>query len=187
MDIKTDKDKITKIKKFLAFVLRHKPFFYKIKLDTDGFAGSEDLAKAVSNNLKMDVKKEDLIEIVKKYSGGIFVASKDSSKIAARDGHTFIFNMNVPDGFVKTNNVPKTLYGLITKKDFSNIFSSDIVPLSNKKVFLATVSPKEDDKNVILTINTQKTLKKTGEFYYNEDEGLYYAKFVTTDSIIIHV
>jgi RNA:NAD 2'-phosphotransferase (TPT1/KptA family) len=187
MDIKTDKENITKVKKFLAFVLRHKPFFYKIKLDGEGFADAESLSKAIAKNLKITMTKEDIVDIAKKYSGGIFMANKDNTRIAARDGHTFIFNMNIPDGFVKADKVPKTLYAIISSKDMGNIFSSETIPLSNKKVYLTEFCPQKDDNTTVLTINTQKTIKKTEDFYYSQAEDLYFAKFITSDSVRIHV
>lgn len=187
MDIKADKDKIVKIKKFLAFVLRHKPFFYKIRLDGEGYADTSELARAVAKNLAIETTKEDLIDIAKKYSGGIFMANKDNTRIAARDGHTFIFNMNVPTGFLKIDKVPKTLYALVSRKDLGTMLLSEIIPLSNKRIFLTEFCPKEDDKTSIITINTSKTPMKKVEFYYSEGEDLYFAKFITADSVTIHV
>lgn len=184
-----NKSDILKIKKFMSFTLRHKPFFYKIKLDGDGNASTDSLVTAIKNTLKIEVQKSDLVEIAKNLSGGIFKVSKDGSLIAARHGHTFIYNMTVPDGYAECDqkDIPNQLYAIINKIDFYSYMNSDIIPLSNKKIKLYAAEPKAVDDSVVIKVVTNKLDPKKSQVYYNKEDGSYFTKFLTKNSVVINV
>lgn len=185
MTLELTKEQIYDIKTFLAFVLRHKPHFYRVKLDGSGFADMDSIIKAISKNKKINISKEQLIEISKRYSGGIFVVQDD--KIRARDGHTVILNMSIPDGYVEIADVPKILYMHMDKADVGKILSNNGVSLSGTNLCLVKESPAPSETKTIVSINTQKTKADSIKFYYNSGTGTYFARNIAARYISVHV
>ena len=185
MDLTKDKETALKVKKFLTFVLKHKPFFYKVRIDSEGFADIHYLTVCIKKKLGIDVTKEDIVNIVKRYSGGIFKLNAGEDRIAARSGHTFVFNGNIPDGFEPVTVLPGVLYCTMDKDDFYSSMNSDSIPLSNKKIMLVAHKQNPNLGQICLEVNTQKVLKKS-EFYYNKQDT-YFTKFITRESVTLHV
>ena len=185
MDLTKDKETALKVKKFLTFVLKHKPFFYKVRVDSEGFADIHYLTVCIKKKLRVDVTKEDLVNIVKRYSGGIFKLNASEDRMAAKSGHTFVFNGAIPDGFDLATELPSILYCIMNKEDFYASMNSDSIPLSNKKILLVAAKQKAEPDQICLEVNTQKVLKKS-EFYYNKEDK-YFTKFLTRESVTLHV
>ena len=187
MPMKTDRlsaDQISKIKKMMAFTLRHKPFLYKIKLNADGFAKISDIISISKNNLKIDAVTSDDISIIsKQFSGGIFEVKEDL--VRARAGHTVIYRMSIPDKYVESSQIPAELFVKLSTYDFVKDEQGKII-LSNKSYTLSVDSPRIEKNYIVLKINTKKAINKGFKFYQN-DEGRYYTPFVFSDSVSIHV
>jgi len=182
-----EKKQIYGVKSFLAFVLRHKPFFYKIKLDSDGFANIDFVLKALNTTKKSDVTKEQLIEIARKYSGGIFKVDINSNKIKAKDGHSVVFNMRVPDGLSETSEVPKQLYCLVSQDDVSNLMSSGGITFANKQTLLSSNPPNPIEGMSILTINSNKAKSDSVKFFLNKSKDMYFTRHLSSKYISVHV
>jgi len=185
MDPIAQKDKSLKVKKFLSFVLQHKPFFYKVRIDDGGFADIHYLTLCIKKKLNIDITKEEIVIIAKRFSGGIFKLNESEDRIAAKSGHTFTFNSKIPEGFELTEKVPSRLYCNMNSSDFYACLGSDTIPLSNHKIILTETQQGRQDGEISLEINTKKVAKKS-EFYYNKTKG-YYARFLTKDSVALHV
>lgn len=181
------KEDVLKIKKLLAFILRHKPFFYKVKLDSEGGADTDILLGLVEKYCSVTILREDLIQLAKNYSGGIFKVSKDGSKISARAGHSFTYNLTVPDGFVEVSELPNDLYFSISSSDFGATIKSNFIPLSNKQILLSKTTIAKENGVVICHINTKKINIKEIKFYYNEKLDRFFTRFVPKNSIVINV
>ena len=181
------KEQILKIKKFAAFVLRHKPFFYKIKLDKEGFASIESLLQAIAKSLKMETSKDAVVEILKNYSGGIFKVAKDGSKVRARYGHSYIFNMDVPVGFEEVTEVPSRLYVKMPRTELDPFMSSGLLILSNSGTCLSEEINSKDTKNFIASIESKKAIGKGVKFYKNEKSKEYYVATLNKEFVSINV
>lgn len=184
MNLDLTKEQILDIKKFMAFVLRHKPYFYHIKLDADGFAMQHVLVKAIEKNKKILINEEQLVEICKRHSGGIFIV-KDN-KIKAKDGHTVTLNMNIPDGYIETKDVPNILYCLLDQSDISKIMVNSGISFGDTKLFLTRVQTLADGKRVV-TINAHKAKSDLVKFYHNPSMDTYYTKHISSKYLSVHV
>jgi putative RNA 2'-phosphotransferase len=187
MEKTIDKEHILKIKKFAAFVLRHKPFFYKINLDKEGFAQMDRVIQAVSKSLKKEVGKDELVDILKNYSGGIFKVTKDGSKVKARCGHSYIYNIDAPEGFEIIEKVPSNLYAKVPRTELDPFMSSGVLIMSNNALTLGKEIYSKDTKNFIVTIQSKKALEKGVKFYYSKSSEEYFVKTLNKDFVSINV
>jgi RNA:NAD 2'-phosphotransferase (TPT1/KptA family) len=185
MDMTLTKEQIYDIKKFMAFVLRHKPFFYHVKLDGEGYAPIEAVLRAISKNKKIEVTQEQLVEICKRHSGGIFLVKDD--KIKAREGHTVTLSMNIPEGFEESKDVPQTLYCLLDRALVGKIMVDGGLTLPDTKVTLSPTEPKPIENAKLVTIHAKKALKELTKFYANSKAGTYYARFIAARYLSVHV
>ena len=182
--IKFDKQQMSKIKDILAFILRHKPFFYKIKLNKEGYAQIKYLTKVIENKLKISIAEEDIVSIAKQYSGGIFQINKENNQIRAREGHTIIFNMSPPENFEETEEVPRMLYCKIPTSEVAGALSEKYI-FSNKGYVLVSTPLERGNKETVIIIDTKKS-KAKGSKYFKKDEE-YFTPFVIHDCVSIHV
>jgi putative RNA 2'-phosphotransferase len=185
MPIELTKEQIYDIKRFMAFILRHKPYFYKIRLDDDGFASLDSVLMAVRKNKKLDVSKDQLIEIVKKFSGGIFLIQND--KIKARSGHTVIYNMRTPADFIETADIPNLLYFYIDKVDVPKIIFDGGITLSGKEIYMISKSIVAPTGKNEVTVSAGKARANGVKFYYHKDRDLYFTHHLSSKFVSIHV
>jgi putative RNA 2'-phosphotransferase len=185
MPIELTKEQIYDIKSFMAFVLRHKPYFYRIKLDDDGFASLDSVLVAVRKNKKLDITKEQLIDIIKKFSGGIFLLQ--DNKVKARTGHTVIYNMKVPEDFVETTDVPSLLYFYIDKSEISKIVTEGGITLSGKDTYMISRSAPTPVGKTEVTVSTGKARAALVKFYYHKEQDLYFTHHLPSKFVSVHV
>ncbi len=161
--------------KFLVYVLRHKPSDAKLKLDSDGYADLSKVLDSIFYRFKIKLTNSELGDIIKKYSYNMFFITEN--KIKAKSGHSIILNMNIPDGFILTEKVPRKLFVLIDRKDIwdiknrgiqSSYFKSNIV--SDKSVLEVL------ETYIILSIDSEKAIKNNVLFYFNEN--IFYCRFI---------
>ena len=185
MSLELNKEQIYEIKKFMAFVLRHKPFFYHIKLDGDGYASMDSVIRAIIKNKKITITQEQLVEICKRHSGGIFV-TKDN-KIKAREGHTVTLSMNIPEGFEESKEVPQTLYCLLERSLVGKILLDGGLTLPDAKTVLTKTEPKPMETAKLVVIHAAKAAKEQTKFYTNPITGTYYVRFIAARYLSVHV
>lgn len=184
MDLGLTKEQIFDIKKFMAFVLRHKPYFYHVKLDSDGFAQQKAVLRAIAKNKKIVLTPEQLEEICKRHSGGIFVVS--GTKVRARDGHTITLNMKVPDGYVETSTVPNRLFCSIAQEKVGGILLNGGLSLGDAQAILTKTEQIEEGKRVVI-INAHKAISGSIKFYHNPVTDTYYARHIAARYLSAHV
>jgi putative RNA 2'-phosphotransferase len=185
MPTELTKEQIYDIKSFMAFVLRHKPYFYRIKLDDDGFASLDAVLVAVRKNKKLDINKDQIIDIIKKFSGGIFLLQEN--KVKARSGHTVIYNMRVPEGFVETADIPSLLYFYIDRSDMPKIVAEGGFSLSGKDIYMINKSAPTPAGKAEVTVSTGKAKAESVKFYHHKEQDLYFVHHLSSKFISIHV
>ena len=77
---------LTKVSKYLALILRHKPEAAGITLDKHGWANVKDLIEGVNKTYKLDM--EMLEEIVETDDKQRYSFNEDKTKIRANQGHS---------------------------------------------------------------------------------------------------
>jgi len=182
--LKFDKKQMSKIKNLLAFILRHKPFFYKIKLNNEGYAQIKYLVKIIETKLKIKMSVEDISDIAKQFSGGIFQINKENDKIRARAGHTVIYNLLPPTDFEETEEVPKILYCKIPSIEVAGGMAEKYI-FSNKGYVLAQTPEERGKKDTVIAIDTKKSKNKGSKYFKKGNE--YFTPFVIHDCVSIHV
>ena len=187
MKLDLDKKQIYSVKSFLAFVLRHKPFFYKIKLDSDGKASIDNVLNALNTAKKMTLTKDQLIEIAKRFSGGIFHVDVKENKIGAKSGHSILFNMKVPDGFIETKEVPKQLFCSVIQNDIANMIETGGITFANRQVVLMPQQMPHKEGMSGLTINSSKAKSDSVKFYFNEEKDAYFTRHLSSKYVSLHV
>lgn len=185
MPIDLTKEQTYEIKSFMAFVLRHKPYFYRIKLDDDGFASLDSVLSAVKKNKKLDVSKEQIIDIIKKFSGGIFLLQDD--KVKARSGHTVIYNMRIPEGFALTMDVPNFLYCYIDKVDVPKIIGDGGLSFSGKEIYMIRTSAPTPTGKSEVTVLANKAKAEAVKFYHHKEQDLFFVHHLSSKCVSIHV
>ena len=185
MDINLTKEQIYEVKKFMAFVLRHKPFFYRIKLDGDGYAPMNSVIRALAKNKKIAVTQEQIVEICKRHSGGIFMVKDD--RVKAREGHTVTLSMHIPEGYSESKETPQTLYCLLERSVVSKILLDGGLNLPDAKTALSRVEPKPAEGFKVVTIDGHKAQKDLTKFYVNPTTDTYYARFIAARYLSVHV
>ena len=185
MPIDLTKEQTYSIKTFMAFVLRHKPHFYRIKLDNDGYADIGHLLSAINKNKKINLEKEQLIDIAKRFSGGIFNVTGD--RIAAKSGHTVIFNMRVPDGFSEALDVPNTLFCLVDKADIVKMVGDGGLSFANNKITLSKSPAISTSTKSAISISSQKAKSEKVRFYYSIGSDSFFVHYIPSKFVSMHV
>lgn len=178
------KEQLYEIKKFMAFVLRHKPYFYHIKLDAEGYASQSSIVKAIAKNKKIVITQEQLVEICKRLAGGIFVIKDD--KVKARDGHTVTLNMTIPDGFVESKDVPNSLFCLLDKTEIGKIMLNGGISFGDVKALMTKSQSAAEGKSIV-TVNANKAKSDAVKFYHNPKTDTYYARHIAARYLSVHV
>ncbi len=75
--------RLTKICKYLTFILRHEPQSIGLKLDADGFASVEELVAAANASGK-SVTEEQIREVVQSDEMQLFKFNDDETRVAAK-------------------------------------------------------------------------------------------------------
>lgn len=96
-----DQKNLSKISKWLSFVLRHRPETHNIELNPSGWATIADLIKAQS---QQGISTDQILEVVKLDNKQRFAVSSDGKRIRANQGHSFEVDLGLervePPGFL---------------------------------------------------------------------------------------
>lgn len=180
-----DKSTNIEISKHLVFILRHNPSLFRIQLDKDGWASLDEIIKILSKHKKTVISISDVKVIVNSFSNGILEIK--NGKIRAKNGHSIILNMEIPEGFKETKVNQKLLYVKINKCELSNIINSGL-KLSNLKSEFNTQHFNDIyDEQTEITIEVDKAQKSGTKFYYNEINKTYISPFVKQQFLKIKI
>ncbi len=159
-----------KASKFLSGLLRHFAPDFGLKVDSEGWADINEVARIVKEKSGAGVKEiEALAELDPK---GRFQVRK--GKIRARYGHS----IDVKTDWTESEKVPPTLYHATDPRRLGAIFEEGLLPMSRREVHLTLdpqdaieVGKRHSKKPVLLEIDAQRMardgykIKKKGDIY----------------------
>jgi putative RNA 2'-phosphotransferase len=120
-----------KLSKFLSLVLRHQPDVIGLVLDSQGWAGIDELiAKANAAGTQFD--RDDLLRVVAESDKKRFSLSPDAERMRAAQGHS----VSVELGLV-AEEPPQTLYHGTAVRFLEPILSEGLTPQSRQQVHLS--------------------------------------------------
>lgn len=177
-----DKDRHSKISKFLSYVLRHKPEKIGIKLGSDGWVDVKELIEKSKNEIVFDFN--ELKEVVKNCDKQRFSFSSDFCEIKANQGHS-------TDVEIKFKEVvpPVMLFHGTVDKFLESIKKKGLLPMNRHHVHLsgdeetAIKVGSRRGKPVILKIDSKKMFAD-GIKIYKSDNGVYLTDKVDKKYII---
>jgi len=181
----TMEDKYKNICRFLTFVLRHKPYVAHVKLDEYGFTDLGKILFSIEKRFKLKLNENELNKTIGKYAKNFFEIR--NKKIRAKFGHTIILNLNVPDGFEITKDIPHALYACV---DRNEMFTVSKCGLQSSIVIDGLVSDKNNlniNSNLIVYINSEKAIKNSVEFFFNKNTEKYFCKFIPANFLRIEL
>lgn len=168
---------LTKLSKFIALILRHKPETIGISLDKNGWASVRELIDGM-NQSGYSVDMETLEEIVCTDEKGRYSFNDDKTKIRANQGHS----VNV-DVELKEAVPPKTLYHGTAERFCESIRAEGLKPMSRLYVHLskdfetAVKVGKRHGKPFVFVVKTGEMYKRGYKFWISEN-GVWLTKAV---------
>ena len=150
------KDQIKKHSKFLSLLLRHKSETVGLKLDSQGWADTNELLQKI-NQPGRQITPELLDKIVKENDKKRFVFNEDKSRIRAAQGHSLKVQLDY-----KALTPPNVLYHGTIAKTAELIQQSGIKKMQRHQVHLsadmetAKIVANRRGKAVILIIDALK-------------------------------
>ena len=170
---------LTKVSKYLALILRHKPEEAGIILDAHGWANVKDLIDGVNKTYKLDMKM--LEEIVETDNKQRYSFNEDKTKIRANQGHSV--NVDVELEEVKP---PEYLWHGTAEKYVDSIKETGLVKKSRLYVHLssdyetAVLVGKRHGKPVVFCIKSG-LMYTDGYKFFKSKNGVYLTDFVPVE------
>lgn len=167
---------ITKLGKFLALILRHKPEVIGITLDEHGYADVDELIRGINKTDYIDM--DILEEIVRTDNKGRYSFNEDKTKIRANQGHSIQVDVDLP-----VANPPKFLWHGTGEKYVQSIDKQGLVPKSrlyvhlSKDIETATNVGSRHGKPVIYKVNSGQ-MQADGYTFYCSVNGVWLTKKV---------
>ena len=162
---------VARLSRFLCFVLRHHPEEIDLKLDSKGWANTQELIKKVNTKRKIDLKT--LEYIVQNDQKGRYSFNEDKTKIRVNYGHSIPVD---PDYEIAS---PETvLYHGTATRFLESIFKSGILSKGRNLVHLskdietAKIVGARHGKPIVLEINT-KNMERDGYKFYKSMNGIW--------------
>lgn len=154
--------------KFIALILRHKPEVIGIRLDSHGWADTQELIRGIARTRHFDVAA--LERIVRNDDKGRYEFNEDKSKIRARQGHS----VNV-DAELEEKIPPAMLYHGTGEKSVSSILREGLkrgnrlyVHLSKDKDTAIKVGSRHG-KPAVFTVDTGRMSRDGYRFYLSRN------------------
>ena len=167
---------LTKLGKFLALILRHKPEVIGIKLDEHGWANVSELIEGI--NKQQDFNMKILEEIVRTDEKQRYSFNEDKTLIRANQGHSI--NVDVE---LEEKEPPDYLYHGTGKKYVDSISKNGIISKSRLYVHLSSdyetainVGKRHGDPRVY-RVRTRDMYKDGYKFYLSKN-GVWLTKEV---------
>lgn len=167
---------ITKLGKFIALILRHKPEVIGITLDEHGYADVDELIRGINKTDYIDM--DILEEIVRADNKGRYSFNEDKTKIRANQGHSIQVDVGLP-----VANPPKFLWHGTSEKYVHSIDKHGLIPKSrlyvhlSKDIETATTVGTRHGKLVIYRVDSGK-MQDDGYTFYRSVNGVWLTKKV---------
>lgn len=160
------KAELTKISKFIAMLLRHKPETIGLKMDEHGWVSVNDLIEGIQKNKSKSFDMADLEEIVRIDEKQRYALNADKTMIRASQGHS----IQVDVGLEKRN-PPDILYHGTGEKYVSSIDQQGLLPKSRLYVHLswdvdtAIKVGRRHGKVVVYKVDAKRMVDDGHDFY----------------------
>jgi putative RNA 2'-phosphotransferase len=125
-------DRLTKISKFLSYVLRHKPEHIGLVLDAQGWANIEELMTCHSFKYGTLLLKQDILDVVASCEKSRYELSADQLRIRAVQGHSIIVDVGLTE-----DEPPARLYHGTAERFYPTIRVDGLKPMSRQHVHLS--------------------------------------------------
>ncbi len=168
-----NKNRLTKISKFLSLILRHKPETINLKLDKNGWA---DIDELIDKSIDMSLTRELITEVVEKNDKKRFII--DGDRIRANQGHSLAIDLEL-----KPLTPPDILYHGTATRFLDSIMQKGLTKQSRQHVHLsaelttAIAVGKRHGKVVVLEIDAKKMVEN-GDTFYLSNNGVWLTDFV---------
>ncbi|MFO7966666.1 MAG: RNA 2'-phosphotransferase [Archaeoglobaceae archaeon] len=162
-----------KISKFLSGLLRHFATDFGLKVDPEGWADINEVAKIVKE--KYGVGGKEIESITEFDAKGRFQVSK--GKIRARYGHS----IDVRTDWTESEEIPPILYHATEPRKLNAILEKGLLPMSRREVHMCIdpqdameVGKRHSIKPVLLEVSAQKMaqdgyrIKRKGNIYTSD-------------------
>ena len=177
---------LTKISKFLSFVLRHKPEAIGLQLDPQGWADIDELIAKAHQSGEMATLDRGLIETtVENNDKKRFVISEDGQCIRANQGHSINVDLQLTP-----KQPPDVLYHGTASRFLESIKAEGLKPGQRQYVHLsgdtetATQVGQRYGKPVVLVIDA-KAMHQQSMTFYQADNGVWLTQQVAPNFITI--
>ncbi|MCB0735999.1 MAG: RNA 2'-phosphotransferase [Bacteroidetes bacterium] len=177
----TEKEQ-NKTSKFLSLVLRHKPETIGLKLDSNGWANTEELLAKMNEN-GQSLSFEQLRIVVENNAKKRFIFTDDESKIRANQGHSISVDLALEE-----KQPPDILYHGTATKNLDSIKAKGLIKGQRHHVHLSADTEtalkvgQRHGKPVLLTIKSAE-VHKQGIKFYQSANGVWLTDFVDVEFI----
>ena len=165
-----DKNNLTKLSRFLSFVLRHRPEEIGLSLDENGWADVDELLKAINRD-RHTMTLETLQEIVATDDKQRYTFNSDGTKIRASQGHSIKVDLELT-----AVEPPDVLYHGTASRLLPLIEEKGLEPQNRQYVHLssdietAIKVGSRHGKPVVLTIDAKQMQADGHAFYLSENK-----------------
>lgn len=163
---------LTKLSRFLSYVLRHKPEEINLSLDSEGYADITQLITLTNIHTDYNLTHSILDYIVSTDSKQRYSYDDTKTKIRANQGHSIPVDLNLTPTIP-----PDILYHGTSKRFLNSILSDGLKPMSRQYVHLssdstiaAMVGKRHGDSPIIFMIETKPLIESGYQFYLSENK-----------------
>lgn len=180
------------ISKTVSFALRHRPDFFNLKPDSEGWVPMDALVKAVSLRLNYAVVRQDIEDIIAISEKKRFEFNGD--RIRATYGHSF--GDAEGRGFqnkieFKAVEPPRVLYHGTSERAWAIIQKEGLKPMGRQYVHLSSdvetahkVGLRHDRHPIILSVNASKMYEDGWTFFHSGNDGTWMCEDVPAKYIL---
>lgn len=170
---------LTKVSKYLALILRHKPETIGITLDEHGWANVKDIINGINKTYKIDM--EMLEEIVATDDKQRYSFNEDKTKIRANQGHSINVDVELEEAVP-----PEYLWHGSATKYRDSIRTTGLIPKSRLYVHMsesymtAMDTGARHGKPIVFCVKAAE-MYKVGYKFYKSANGVWLTKFVPVE------
>lgn len=167
-------NQLTKLSRFLSYILRHKPEEINLSLDSEGYADINQLITLTNIHTDYNLTHSILDQIVSTDSKQRYSYDDTKTKIRANQGHSIPVDLNLTPTIP-----PDILYHGTAQHSVPNIFSLGLKSMSRQYVHLSSdletaikVGKRHchgTEKPVVFIINSQKAFEAGITFYLSDN------------------
>jgi putative RNA 2'-phosphotransferase len=183
-ELAMNKDRTTRVSKFLSLVLRHEPEKIRITLDPSGWVDVETLLAALAAH-RFPVTPDELREVVAGSDKQRFALSEDGLRIRANQGHS----VPVELGY-EAAEPPDVLYHGTAQKHIESIRKQGLTKQARHHVHMyADTAPaanvgQRHGKLVMLEVRARQ-MREAGMLFYRTPNGVWLTDHVPAEFLVV--